>query len=394
MTKNLPFIFVISLLTCCIEIDISVPSFPDISRYFNISDSLTQMTVAVNFLGFCLSSIVYGPLSDCYGRRNVMLIGNAIMLIGAIFCVFVNSIEMLLLSRFVQGFGASTSTVIVFAMIADVYDTNKAAKIIGIMNSLITIFMSIAPIAGAFINGLLGFRGNYLVIALVSLISWFVLYFKLPETKKTKEILKTRAILRNYHLLITDKIFLYSSLAPSITYSGYMSFITCAPFLYTETYNLSIIDYAINQGIIISVFSVFSMYSGRISTNFGEKNCIIYGTILLFFAGVFALFVSLVFPKSSFLTTGFMAIYAIGAAVTYPIIFTKSLDIFPKIKGTASSSIMATRSLLCSLFIGFTSYFYDGTLLKVSLGLLLSSLLTVLFTFRLLKVIGFATKNK
>ncbi len=139
MTKNLPFIFVISLLTCCIEIDISVPSFPDISRYFNISDSLTQMTVAVNFLGFCLSSIVYGPLSDCYGRRNVMLIGNAIMLIGAIFCVFVNSIEMLLLSRFVQGFGASTSAVIVFAMIADVYDRNKAAKIIGIMNSLITI---------------------------------------------------------------------------------------------------------------------------------------------------------------------------------------------------------------------------------------------------------------
>jgi hypothetical protein len=54
---------------------------------------------------------------------------------------------------------------------------------------------------------------------------------------------------------------------------------------------------------------------------------------------------------------------------------------------------MATRSLLCALFIAFTGYIYDGTLLNVSLGLLLSSLLTVFFTFRLLKLIGFATKN-
>ncbi|CAF2063232.1 unnamed protein product [Rotaria magnacalcarata] len=187
MTPNLPFIFVISLLACCIEVDISVPSFPDISDYFNISDGLTQMTIAINFLGFCLSSVVYGPLSDCYGRRNVMLISNAIMLVGVIFCVFANSIELLLLSRFVQGFGASTSAVVVFAMIADVYETDKAAKLIGVMNSLITVFMSVAPIAGGFINGLVGFRGNYLVIALVSLISWLILYFKLPETKKIKE---------------------------------------------------------------------------------------------------------------------------------------------------------------------------------------------------------------
>ncbi|MFK7967630.1 MAG: multidrug effflux MFS transporter [Rickettsiaceae bacterium] len=393
MTKNLPYIFVISLITCCIEVDISVPSFPDISDYFNISDGLTQMTIAVNFLGFCLSSVIYGPLSDSYGRRSVMLVGNAIMLIGAIFCVFANTIELLLLSRFIQGFGASTSAVVVFAMIADVYETDKAAKLIGIMNSLITVFMSIAPIAGGFINDAVGFRGNYLVIALVSLTSWFILYFKLPETKKAKEVLQIKTILKNFRTLMTDKRVLYASLAPSMTYGGYMGFIACAPFLYMETYDLPIMYYAINQGIIISIFSVFSMYSGRISAYLGEKTCVIYGTILLFLGGVFGLFVGLVFPESFSLTTSFMIIYSIGAAITYPIIFTKSLDIFPNIKGTASSSIMATRSLLCALFIAFTSYIYDGTLLNVSLGLLLSSLLTVFFTFRLLKLIAFATKN-
>ena len=75
-------------------------------------------------------------------------------------------------------------------MIADVYESEKAAKLIGVMNSLITVFMSIAPIAGGFINNLVGFRGNYFVIALVSLISWVMLYFQLPETKKEKKTLK------------------------------------------------------------------------------------------------------------------------------------------------------------------------------------------------------------
>ena len=67
MTPNLPFLFVISLLTCCIEIDISVPSFPDISDYFDISDGLTQMTIAVNFLGFVsqvLSTALYRILTE------------------------------------------------------------------------------------------------------------------------------------------------------------------------------------------------------------------------------------------------------------------------------------------------------------------------------------------
>ena len=156
---------------------------------------------------------------------------------------------------------------------------------------------------------------------------------------------------KNFYTLATDKRFLYTSLTPSLTYSGYMSFIACAPFLYIETYNLPIMYYAINQGIIIAIFSIFSMYSGRITSYLGEKICVVYGTSFLFLAGVSGSFIGFLFPKSPFLTTSFMIIYSIGAAITYPIIFTKSLDIFPEIRGTASSTIMATRSLICALFI-------------------------------------------
>ena len=75
-----------------------------------------------------------------------------------------------------------------------------------------------------------------------------------------------------------------------------MSFIACAPFLYIETYDLPIMYYAINQGIIIAIFSIFSMYSGRITSYLGEKICVVYGTSFLFLAGVSGSFIGFLFP--------------------------------------------------------------------------------------------------
>lgn len=208
MIKNLPFLLVVSLLACCIEVDISVPSFPDISDYFNISDGLTQMTIAINFLGFCISSAIYGPLSDAFGRRKIMLYGNAIMMIGAVGCTIASTIEFLLFSRLIQGIGASASAVVAFAMITDAYSSNKSAKLIDTMNSFITVFMSLAPIAGSFINEAIGWRGNYSIIAIISIISWVMLYLWLPETKQKFETFATKKIANDFKTLMHDRAFI------------------------------------------------------------------------------------------------------------------------------------------------------------------------------------------
>ncbi|CAM5294482.1 Drug resistance transporter OS=Streptomyces glaucescens OX=1907 GN=SGLAU_01085 PE=4 SV=1 [Streptomyces glaucescens] len=89
------------------------------------------MTVTYNFLGYCLGALAYGPLSDRFGLRGVMLAGNGIMLAGALGCAVAPSIEFLLVSRFVQGIGASTSVVLVFVIIADVYEGTRLLKMFG-----------------------------------------------------------------------------------------------------------------------------------------------------------------------------------------------------------------------------------------------------------------------
>ncbi|WP_030417360.1 MFS transporter, partial [Streptomyces sp. NRRL S-1448] len=110
----------------------SVPSFPDIAKSLTASESSVQLTITYNFFGYCLGALAYGPLSDRFGRRKVMLIGNTIMLAGALGCAIAPNIEFLLGSRLIQGVGASTSVVLVFVIIGDVYQGTELFKMFGL----------------------------------------------------------------------------------------------------------------------------------------------------------------------------------------------------------------------------------------------------------------------
>ena len=383
--RLLPFLLIFSLIGCCIELDISVPSFPDMAHYFGVSGGVIQLTIAYNALGFCLSSLFYGPLSESYGRRNVMIAGNAILVIGAIGCVFAPSIPFLLASRFIQGIGASTSAVVTFAMIADTYKGGQAIRFIGIMNSILTILMAIAPVIGGFINEAVGWRGNYSIVAICCLASWILMFFLLPETKTNCEPFSFKKVRQDYGKLLSSGKFISASLVPSLLCAGYICFVASASFLYMETFNLSIITYSLHQSSIVGALSLISIFSDRIIKNVGAVECITKG-IYLCLGGIFGfVIISLIAPNSPYLTTSCMIIFAVGFGICYPAIFASSLEIFPEIKGTASSAIMSMRFLLCAFFTGLASYLYNGHPIMIAIPVLSAIILGYIFTRIILK---------
>lgn len=378
-------LLILSIIACCIEVEISVPGFPAMTKYFNVSDGMVQLTIAYNFLGFCIASLFYGPLSECLGRRKVMIVGNAILLIGAVGCVFAPTIQWLLAFRFIQGFGASTSAVVIFAMIADAYHGEKAAKLIGIMNCVLTSIMALAPVFGGLINEVIGWRGSYAAVAAICMISWGSLILFLPETKKNLDVLNLKKVMQDFRKLLTDWNFISSSLVPSLMYSAYMTFVTCASFLYMETFGLPMMLYVLHQASIVAAFAIISFFSGKIIDKFGSRNCIINGTKLCLIGSLAMTIVTLIMPMSPYLMTAFMILYCIGFAICYPVVFAKSLEIFPEIKGTASSAVMSMRMLLSSLIIGLTGYLYNGQPIVVALMILSTALLSFVLTVIILK---------
>lgn len=379
----LPFLLILSLIAKFIEIDISVPSFPDMVRYFNVSEGTIQLTIAYNFLGFCIGGLFFGPLSECYGRRRIMIIGNTLLLIGAVGCVFAPSVFSLLISRFIQGIGASTS-VVVFAIVADSYQGDKAIKFIGIMNSVLTVVMAIAPVLGSFINEIVGWRGNYATVAILCLISWVLLLFLLPETKKDRDIFNLKKMMKDYRKLLSSPRFVTLSLVPSLFSAAYMSFITCGPFLYMKTFGLSSTIYALHQGAIVGSFSLISLFSSKILKKLGAIWCVISGTSVGAIGSLLLVILSLIMPHSSYLVTLSMIIFSIGCAICQPVIFNASINVFPEIKGTASSALSFIRAFVMAIFISLTSYVYNGQAINISLLVLSAVALELIFTAYLL----------
>ncbi|MFP3035632.1 MAG: MFS transporter [Wolbachia sp.] len=374
---------ILSLIAKFIEIDVSVPSFPDIVRYFNVLEGTIQLTIAYNFLGFCIVGLFFGPLSECYGRRRIMIIGNTLLLVGAVGCVFAPSVFWLLISRFTQGIGVSTS-VVVFAIVADSYKGDEAVKFIGIMNSVLTGVMAVAPVLGSFINEIVGWRGNYTSVAILCLISWVLLLFLLPETKKDLDIFNLKKMMKDYGKLSLTSKFMALSLIMSLFSAAYMSFITCGPFLYMETFGLPSAIYALHQGAIVGSFSLVSLFTGKILQKLGAIRCVVYGVSVIMIGSILLLIFSVIIPHSFYLVTLSMVIFVIGCAICQAVLFNASLNVFPEIRGTASSAVAFIRSFIMAVFIGLTSCVYNGQAISAAILVLSASVLAFIFTVYLL----------
>lgn len=228
-SKYFPFLLIFSAVSAAIEIELSLPSFPDIARAFDVSEKVIEGTISLNFLGFCIAALFYGPLSDRYGRRPILLIGTVLFLIGSLSCALAPTIEMILFSRFIQGLGAAGSFVVVFTMISDAYKENEATHWIGMLNSILTATMALSPILGGYLNIWFGWSSCYTFVALMTMVQLVLLFFYLPETKKGRPV-QFQAIVKDYRQLLSSRRFLQSSFVPTLLAGGYLAFVSVIPF--------------------------------------------------------------------------------------------------------------------------------------------------------------------
>ncbi|WP_017578455.1 MFS transporter [Nocardiopsis kunsanensis] len=357
--RYLPALLVVALVGTIIEIDMSVPSFPDIGRTFDVSGAVVQLTITLNFLGYCLGALVYGPISDRFGRRRVILAGNTIMLLGALGCAVAPTIDFLLAARFLQGIGAAASVVLVFVIISDVYPEARAMALFGVTNAAMSIMMTVAPPLGGFINLTIGWRGNYAVVFAITALSLLLMFLFLPESKHdTVGRLGLRDVLGGYRRLLGSWLFVVTSLVPSLLFASYMVFIASSSFLYTSAFGLSTPWFAAHLLVIVASFAIPSMFATKLIPVLGGPETTIRVSIGCALGGV-VLFLLLGHGPVS--TTVSIALFCVGFAVCYPVVFGRSMEVIPELGGAASSLTMSSRALLVTLLTGISSALFTGS---------------------------------
>ena len=332
---------VLALLTALgpLSTDMYLPSLPAIAAVFKTDTASTQLTLSFFLVGFAVGQIFYGPMSDRFGRKPVLLGGFALFLAATFLCSFAPSIEALTGLRFLQALGASGPIVLARAVVRDLYEGPRAAKEMSRMGTVMGLVPAVAPIAGGFSEAWFGWRMSFLITFSMGLILCIVVVVGLPETNKRlqKQPISALSILQGYRALLHHRGYRTYVALSALTYGGLFAFISGSSFVLQQVYGLGAVPYGLAFGSVVLGYIGGTLIAQRIVGSRGIERTIRTGVICLALGGAAMLGLVLIGTGSMLEIVGPMALYTCGVGLVMPQSMAGAMGPFSDRAGAASS---------------------------------------------------------
>lgn len=386
LRDNLRIILILCLISSLgrFVLDSYLPSLPAIGDYFNISDASTQLTLTVYLLGFSLSQLIYGPLSDRYGRRAIILIGMLVFLFGNFVCAMAGSPSILLTSRLIAGIGAGACGVLNRAIASDCFKGAEFSKAWSYTTTTLVLTLIVAPVIGGYIQDLFGWRANFSVSTLFVIAVFIIVLRFLPETHihLPKPALKVRGILYTYYQILFSRSFFVCTLCYTLAFAGLIVYFQVSPLLYINVFGLTATQYGWSSIIIAVSYLIGGLIVNQLAHHIGIRKLIFIGTTVLISGGVLMLLAYWCNYVNLFAVLLPSAIYVIGARIVIPNAIAGSMEEFRHLSGSSSALIGCIQMLgssMISLLIANFDYNTPFTLALFFTGLGLLTLTIAYF---------------
>lgn len=368
-----------------VSTDLYLPSLPDIGRAFDTDVAMVQLTLSVFLAGFACAQLAYGPLSDRFGRRPVLLGGIATYFAASLFCLAAQSIEMLILGRFLQALGACCGPVLGRAIVRDVYPTPQAAKVLSYMASAMALAPAVAPIVGGWFHELFGWRSGFVLLAAFGAVLLVASALMLAETntRPDPEAIRPSRMLANYLSLLTDRMYLGYVLTMSLAFAGMFSFISGSSFVLIDALGLSPGKFGFTFAVVVAGYISGGFIAARATGRLGLDRMIALGGALgtataavmaaLAWSGVTGV-IAVVAP---------MSVFFLSMALVLPNATAGAIGPYARMAGTASALagfLQMGAGALAGLAVG---RLHDGTARPMMTIILVTSLAS-LACFRLM----------
>lgn len=223
-----------------LSIDMYLPGFPAIAAGLNSSIADIQLSLSSYFIGLAIGQLIYGPLTDRFGRKPPLYVGLTIYILVSLACIWVPSANALVALRFVQALGASVGMVVSRAVVRDLFPPEEMARIF----SWLMLVMGVAPIVAPTVGGMLvtnfGWESIFLALAIISTISLIGMRFLLPETQEPDESVSLRvdSVTKGYWQILQNRQFVVYVLVGGISAGGMFAYISGSPFVFMELHQV------------------------------------------------------------------------------------------------------------------------------------------------------------
>lgn len=355
---------VLSLLMgyASISTDLYLPAMPMMSRSLHANEGLVELTISGYLIGFSFGQLLWGPISDRYGRRSSVAIGLVLFVIGSAGCALSGSALAMIGWRVVQALGASASVALSRAMVRDLYQGVRAAQMLSILITVMAVAPLVGPLVGGQIVALAGWRAIFWTLVGIGIVT-FAALFTIPETlpaaRRNQESLG-RAMARYGELLRDRRILGYVG-AGGFFYAGMFAYVAGTPFAYISYYHVPEQLYGLLFGLGIIGIMASNLLNSYLVSRFDYDRMLLAGTIIAAFS---AIMVAL-FARSGWgglwglVVSLFVFVSATGFIVANSI--TGALDNFPGRAGAVSALVGAVQYGSGIVGSGLVGIFANGT---------------------------------
>lgn len=366
-----------------LSIDMYLPSLPTIAAQLAVDDGAVQLTLSSYLFAFALGQLFYGPLSDTFGRRPLVLVGLCVFILSSVLCAVAETIESLIVFRFFQALGGAACSVIARAVVRDLYEGEAAAKAMSVVMLVVVVAPMIAPLCGGFVLKWFGWNMIFYLLAAVSAVLLVVVLLRLDEThaQEKRVAFGMRSYLRAYLEVLSNRVALAHTLSGAFAFAAMFVYIAGTPFVFIEIYGVAPEHYGYFFGVNAIGMMAATYLNSRVVERYSIETVLRVSYLLSCLAGMAILVCALAEVPSVWMIFApiFVILTLMGSISVNSIVMI--MKPFPALAGTASSVCGASRFLFGSVAGVLLSYISDGSALPMALIMFLCTAFALFFNY-------------
>ena len=341
--------------------------------------TLFRSTVYILFSG--ISSLIYGPSSDRFGRKPILIIGIVIFFIGSILASFATSITLLLIFRALQGLGIGCGFPVASAILGDSFKGKKLAQMTTFSSMIYSISPILAPVLGGYLQQYIGWQANFAFMSIFSILLIIAIIFFVPEThlKPDLDALKYKNFIFNYLRMFKSLIFIGNILALTFAFAIVVTFNIIGPFLLQNVLKVSAVTYGKLLLLVGASYFIGTILNSQLLKFFKINTLVLFGLFLMLLFSIAIILSGYVawFSVTSIIL--FTCLEMIGIGIVFPNCFAKALEVFPQNLGAASSVIGSSALIGISMISVLVAHIHSTKEEALGYIFLVLAILTMIF---------------
>lgn len=339
--KDHKFFFIIALSVCItvpLTNDIFISGMPEMEHFF--AGSNISLVLSIFLLGLAIAQPFYGPLSDRFGRKPVLLIGLLIYTLASALAMLADSFSVLLIGRLMQAIGICSAITSALAIARDTCKDEELIKSTSLIMSLMAIGPVTAPLIGSFLNDSWGWRASFYFLFILGCFYtlWIGFFLKETHVNKNMQALAFMQIFKNYFSFVKNTNFLLFCIVSGFSYGVLFSYIGLSPLFIIQQMQYSLIDF----GMIIAINALAIIFMAivipKLTSRFSFERITQLGLMLILCGGLIMWLLNLYSPENIYTFMFPMFIATLGMGTIRPTASAGAMRLIEsKVAGVAAS---------------------------------------------------------